>query len=257
MKHVEEYRDPEMARKISSRIREINRRAIRIMEVCGTHTMSIFRYGIRSLLPDTISLISGPGCPVCVTSQREIDVCIEICRMKDVTVATFGDLMRVPGTDSSLQKERANGRDVRVVYSTFDAMDLARKNPHRRVVFLGVGFETTAPTVAASILTARNEGVGNYLVFSAHKLVPPALEALLGTEGVAIDGLILPGHVSVIIGEKAYEPLVEKYRTPCAIAGFEPVDILHAIHSLTARIEQGAATPGRSPLAAIKRRRTP
>jgi len=241
MKHVEEYRDPEMARRISSRIREINRRAVRIMEVCGTHTMSIFRYGIRSLLPDSISLISGPGCPVCVTAQREIDVCIEICRMKDVTVATFGDLMRVPGTESSLQKERANGRDVRVVYSTFDAMDLARKNPDRRVVFLGVGFETTAPTVAASILTARNEGVVNYLVFSAHKLVPPALETLLGSEGLAIDGLILPGHVSVIIGEKPYEPLVEKYRTPCAIAGFEPVDILRAIHSLTARIEQGTA----------------
>jgi hydrogenase expression/formation protein HypD len=241
MKHVEEYRDPGMARRISARIREINRRKIRLMEVCGTHTMSIFRYGIRSLLPDTISLISGPGCPVCVTAQREIDGCIELCRMPNVTVATFGDLMRVPGTESSLQKERANGRDVRVVYSTFDAMDMARKNPDRRIVFLGVGFETTAPTVAASILTAKDQGLENYLVFSAHKLVPPALESLLGTEGAAIDGLILPGHVSVIIGEKAYEPIVEKYRTPCAIAGFEPVDILHAIRSLTTRIERGEA----------------
>ncbi len=241
MKHSEEYRDPKTARRISELIREINSRKIRLMEVCGTHTMSIFRYGIRSLLPDTISLISGPGCPVCVTAQREIDGCIAACRLENVTVATFGDLMRVPGTESSLQKERANGRDVRVVYSTFDAMDLARKNLDRKIVFLGVGFETTAPTVAASILAAREQGLRNYLVFSAHKLVPPALEVLLGTEGLAIDGLILPGHVSVIIGEKGYEAIVEKFHTPCAIAGFEPVDILHAIHCLTTRIEQGKA----------------
>ncbi|RJR54346.1 MAG: hydrogenase formation protein HypD [Desulfobacteraceae bacterium] len=241
MRHSEEYRDPDMAKRISQRIREISRRKTRIMEVCGTHTMSIFRFGIRSLLPETISLISGPGCPVCVTAQREIDACIEISRMENVTVATFGDLMRVPGTDSSLQKERANGRDVQVVYSTFDAMGLARKNPERRVVFLGVGFETTAPTIAASILSAREQGLENYCVFSAHKLVPPALEALSAAERVAIDGLMLPGHVSVIIGEKAYRPVVEKYRIPCAIAGFEPVDILHAIHSLCSRIEQGVA----------------
>jgi hydrogenase expression/formation protein HypD len=241
MKHVEEYRDPEMAGKLSQRIRGISRKQIRLMEVCGTHTMSIFRYGIRSLLPETISLISGPGCPVCVTSQGEIDACLELCRKEGVILATFGDLMRVPGTESSLQKERANGKDVRVVYSTFDALEIARNNPARRIVFLGVGFETTAPTVAASILTAKELGLHNYSVFSAHKLVPPALEALAATKDLSIDGLLLPGHVSVIIGEKGYEPLTRVHRMPCAIAGFEPVDILQSIHSLTVQIENGTA----------------
>jgi hydrogenase expression/formation protein HypD len=237
LKHIEEYRDPGMARRISERIRGISSRKIRLMEVCGTHTMSIFRNGIRALLPDTISLISGPGCPVCVTSQGEIDACVEVCRIEGVTVATFGDLMRVPGTDSSLQKERADGKDVRVVYSSFDALEIARMHPDRSVVFLGVGFETTAPTIAASILSARERGLRNYSVLSAHKLVPPALQALAAMKGLAVDGLILPGHVSVIIGAKAYEPLVGSYRIPCAIAGFEPLDILQSIFSLTAQIE--------------------
>ncbi len=241
MKHVEEYRDPEMARRISERIWKISRRKIRLMEVCGTHTLSIFRHGIRGLLPDTISLISGPGCPVCVTSQGEIDTCVQVCRIERVIVSTFGDLMRVPGTGSSLQRERAEGRDVRVVYSTFDALEIARRNLDRRVVFLGVGFETTAPTVAASILSAREAGLKNYSVLCAHKLVPPALHSLVTTEGIAFDGLILPGHVSVIIGAGAYEPLARRNRIPCAIAGFEPLDILQAIFSLTAQIESGTA----------------
>jgi hydrogenase expression/formation protein HypD len=239
LRHLEEYRDPKMVRMISGKIRKISRKRIRLMEVCGTHTMSIFRHGIRALLPDRISLISGPGCPVCVTSQGEIDACVEICRKEGVIAVTFGDLMRVPGTDSSLQRERANGRDVRVVFSTFDGLEIAEKNPDRKVVFLGVGFETTAPTVAASILTARARGLDNYSVLSAHKLVPPALEALVAAGDLAVDGLILPGHVSVILGARAYEPLAASYRVPCAIAGFEPVDILQAIHSLTEQIEEG------------------
>lgn len=210
------------------------------MEVCGTHTMSIFRSGIRTLLPARISLVSGPGCPVCVTSQNEIDSFIETARADDVIVATFGDLLRVPGTNSSLQKERASGKDIRIVYSTSDALEIAKKNPQKKVAFLGVGFETTAPTIAASILSAKEIGLYNYFVFSAHKLIPPALVTLLGTNGVNVDGLILPGHVSVIIGTKAYLRLFNQYQVPCVVTGFEPADILQAIFMLVKQIEAGS-----------------
>jgi hydrogenase expression/formation protein HypD len=210
------------------------------MEVCGTHTMSIFRHGIRSLLPDTIQLLSGPGCPVCVTSQGEIDAFIELAR-QDAVVATFGDLMRVPGTRSSLEKERSRGGDIRVVYSTLDAVELARTNPDKKVVFLGVGFETTAPTVAASILAARAAGIDNYFVYAAHKRVLPALLALTGMDALKVDGFLLPGHVSVIIGEDAYRPLMDAHPLPCVVAGFEPGDILSGIRMLVRQIESGAA----------------
>ena len=239
IKHLEEYRDPDISRAIIGNIKKISRKKIRLMEVCGTHTMSIFRSGIRSLLPDTISLLSGPGCPVCVTDQKEIDAFIELSKIDDVIIATFGDLLKVPGTKSSLQKERAEGKDIRIVYSTFDAIDIARKNPDKKVIFLGIGFETTAPTIAASILSARDKNIDNYFVFSAHKLVPPALTALMSNNNLNIDGFILPGHVSVIIGEKAYLPFFEKYKIPCAITGFEPADILQAILSLVRQIEGG------------------
>ena len=237
IKHLEEYRDPQIAKKIVERIKTISQRPIRLMEVCGTHTMSIFKSGIRTLLPDTITLLSGPGCPVCVTAQNEIDAFIVLSRIDDVIVTTFGDLIKVPGTDSSLQKEQANGRDIRIVYSTFDALGIAAKNPGKQVVFLGVGFETTAPTIAASILSANEMKLKNYAVFCAHKLVPPALEALMQTRDVKIDGFILPGHVSVIIGTDAYRPFFERYQAPCVIAGFEPADILQAIFLLTEQIE--------------------
>ena len=209
------------------------------MEVCGTHTMSIFRSGIRGLLPATVSLLSGPGCPVCVTSQNEIDAFIALSRFDDVIITTFGDLIRVPGTDSSLQKERAEGSDIRMVYSTFDALEIARKNPNKKVAFLGVGFETTAPTIAASILTAMEMRINNYFVFCAHKVLPPALDILMKVKETKIDGFILPGHVSVIIGIKAYLPFFEQYQTPCVVAGFEPVDILQAILMLVEQIEAG------------------
>jgi len=179
LKHIEEYRDSEIAKKLINKIKATSRRPIRLMEVCGTHTVSIFRSGIRSLLPKTISLLSGPGCPVCVTDQREIDAFIELARLDDVIVTTFGDLLRVPGSNSSLQKESAEGHDIRVVYSTFDALEVAQKNPDKKVVFLGVGFETTAPTIAASIMQAGQMKVDNYSVISAPKLVPPALDTLL------------------------------------------------------------------------------
>jgi hydrogenase expression/formation protein HypD len=240
IKHLHEYRDPELSRKIIQQITKTSQKNIRLMEVCGTHTTSIFRNGIRSLLPQTISLLSGPGCPVCVTAQNEIDAFIELAKLDDVIIATFGDLIKVPGADSSLQNEQANGRDVRVVYSTFDALDIAKKNPDKNVVFLGVGFETTAPTIAASILAARDLNLKNYFVISAHKLLPPALVTLAENPETKIDGFILPGHVSVIIGVKAYIPFYEQYNIPCVIAGFEPIDILQAILMLTKQIEDNA-----------------
>ena len=241
MKHIDEYRDPELSRRIVDKIKTTSRKKGRLMEVCGTHTMAIFRSGIRGLLPETITLLSGPGCPVCVTSQREIDTFVQVAGMKDVIATTFGDLMRVPGTHSSLQKERAEGKKIRIVYSAFDALDLAESRPQKEVVFLGVGFETTAPTIAASIIEGKRRKLNNFSVLSAHKLVPPALNALMAAEDVRIDGFICPGHVSVIIGSTAYVPVVEKYHVPCVVSGFEPGDILQSIYMLVKQIEAGDA----------------
>jgi hydrogenase expression/formation protein HypD len=240
LKHIDEYRDSEISQQLIEKLKSISKKDVRLMEVCGTHTVSIFRSGIRSLLPRTISLLSGPGCPVCVTDQAEVDAFIELARVDDVIITTFGDLMRVPGTRSSLQKESAGGRDIRVVYSTFDALEIARKNPAKNVVFLGVGFETTAPTIAAAILSAVQTGVKNFSVISAHKLVPPALQALMASADVRIDGFILPGHVSVIIGLNAYRPFFDQYQIPCVVAGFEPIDILQAISMLVEMLESGS-----------------
>ncbi|MGW8187961.1 MAG: hydrogenase formation protein HypD, partial [Desulfobacterales bacterium] len=238
-KHVEEYRSADLSRSLAEKIRRISTRNIRLMEVCGTHTVSIFRSGIRSLLPETISLLSGPGCPVCVTAQSEIDAFIALARTEGVIITTFGDLMRVPGTVSSLQKQRAEGRDIRIVYSTMDAVDVARENPDKKVVFLGVGFETTAPTIAAAIVTARRMGVDNFFVYSAHKLVPPALAALMSLSGVNLDGFLLPGHVSVIIGLDGYRDFFKTHQIPCVVAGFEPTDLLQAIAMLVEQVETG------------------
>jgi len=242
LKHIEEYRDAGIAKSLIQKIKTASKRPVRLMEVCGTHTVSIFRSGIRSVLPENISLLSGPGCPVCVTDQREIDAFIELARLDDVIVTTFGDLMRVPGSNSSLQQERANGHDIRVVYSTFDALAVAQKNPDKKVVFLGVGFETTAPTIAAAILQADQMKIENFSVISAHKLVPPALETLMSLEDVQLDGFILPGHVSVIIGLNAYRPFFDRYQIPCVVAGFEPADILQAVSMLVGMIK--TSNPG-------------
>ncbi len=240
LKHIDEYRDSEISQQLIEKIKSSSKKDVRLMEVCGTHTVSIFRSGIRSMLPRTVSLLSGPGCPVCVTDQAEVDAFIELARVDDVIITTFGDLMRVPGTRSSLQKESAGGRDIRVVYSTFDALEIARKNSAKKVVFLGVGFETTAPTIAAAILSAAQEGVKNFSVISAHKLVPPALQALMASADARIDGFILPGHVSVIIGLNAYRPFFDQYQIPCVVAGFEPIDILQAISMLVQMLESGS-----------------
>ena len=239
LKHMEEYRAAEISKPIAKKIRMMSTKHIRLMEVCGTHTVSIFRSGIRSVLPPTIALLSGPGCPVCVTDQAEIDAFIELARIEDVIVTTFGDLMRVPGTHSTLRNEKAAGRDIRMVYSTMDAVEIAQKNPGKKVVFLGVGFETTAPTIAAAMLSARQLGLANFFVHSAHKLVPPALAALMSLGDANVDGFILPGHVSVIIGLDAYRPFFEQHRIPCVVAGFEPADILQAVAMLVEQIENG------------------
>jgi len=238
MKYQDEYRDPELAEKIVMAIKQKSRRQVRFMEVCGTHTVAIFRSGLKELLPETITLISGPGCPVCVTAPEDIDRAILLCRQPEVTVATFGDLMRVPGSDSSLQREKARGADVRMVYASFDALEWARQHRDRRVVMLGIGFETTIPTIAAAVHQAHKEGLGNFLVFSAHKLLPPAMDGLLSAEEVHIDGFLCPGHVTTIIGTNPYQTVVDRYGKSCVISGFEPVDVLQSIQMLVSQMEE-------------------
>ena len=224
-----EFRDPELAKALVAQIREKSRKSLRLMEVCGTHTMSIFRYGIRSVLPDTITLLSGPGCPVCVTAQKDIDAYVMLARRPEVILTTFGDLMKVPGSGSSLAGEKAKGADVRMVYSIFDALAVAKENPDKEVVFCAVGFETTIPTIAGAVITAKAQGVKNFSIYGANKLTPPALAALMETDGVEIDGFILPGHVSVITGLDAFSGTFEKYQIPSVVTGFEPVDILQSV----------------------------
>lgn len=199
------------------------------MEVCGTHTMAIFRYGLRELLPANIRLISGPGCPVCVTPNRYLDKAIALAGTEGVTVATFGDMMRVPGSRSSLERERSKGASIRAVYSTDDALAMARSHPEREIVFLGVGFETTAPTVASSIIEALREGISNYSVLCGHKTMPEVMGALLAAGGVDVDGFLLPGHVSAIIGTSPYRFLANRYNKRSVVAGFEPLDIMQSI----------------------------
>lgn len=241
MKHQAEFRDGEAARALAARLRAASRRPVRLMEICGTHTVSIFRHGIRSVLPETIRLVSGPGCPVCVTATEEIDRAVRLARTPGLRVATFGDLIRVPGTESSLKEEMARGAKVSMVYSSLDALTLAAQHPEEEVVFLGIGFETTAPTVAAAVLTAARDGCRNFSVLSAHKLLPPAMEALLQSGELRIDGFICPGHVTTIIGTEAYLAVAEKYGTPCVVTGFEPVDILQGISMLVDLLEAGRA----------------
>jgi len=208
------------------------------MEVCGTHTMAIARAGIKKILPEEVKLISGPGCPVCVTSQGDIDRAIELSRKKDVIIATFGDMMRVPGTKASLEEMRRHGSGVRVVYSCLDALDIAKKNPRKNVVFMGVGFETTSPTVAAAILRAKSEKVRNFFVLSNFKLIFPALEAISASKETNIDGFICPGHVSVITGSVPYEKVAKRYKKPCVITGFETIDILKGIERLIRQVKR-------------------
>jgi len=209
------------------------------MEFCGGHTVTIFRYGIRQVLPKTIEMVSGPGCPVCVTANIELDKAIALARIPEVIIATFGDMLKVPSSYSSLQEVKADGADVRMVYSTIDAINLAKQNPAKSVVFLGIGFETTAPIVAASLLQAEEEGLRNYYILSMHKVCPPAIRAILNSGEVKLHGLICPGHVSTIIGSYPWEFIARDYSIPCVVSGFEPLDVLQCVYMLVAQIENG------------------
>lgn len=215
-------------------------RVVNLMEVCGTHTMAAFRTGLRSLLPQNVRLLSGPGCPVCVTPNSFLDQAIELARRPKTIVATFGDMLRVPGSHGSLEQVRAQGGQVRVVYSALDALELAGKNPDHEVVFLGVGFETTAPGTAWALREAVNSA-RNFSVLCAHKTMPRAMAALLSSGEVRIDGFLCPGHVSLIIGAQAYEFLSREWRAPCVVAGFEGEDMLEAIAMLLRQIEERRA----------------
>ncbi len=242
MRFVDEFRDPQAAKGLAARItRALERcgRTLRFMEVCGGHTMAIHRFGIPGLLPDGVELLSGPGCPVCVTPTTFVDRAIELGRDEATTLATFGDLYRVPGAAGSLEDAVAEGLDVRIVYSPRDALRLARRHSERRVVFLAVGFETTAPTVAATVLEAHGEGVANFAVMSGHKTMPGALRALVEAPEVAIDGFLLPGHVTTIIGTAPYRFLPQEFGAACCVTGFEPTDILMGIMSLVRQVATG------------------
>ncbi len=244
MKYIDEFRNREIAIGLSKKIANLveGHNTVTIMEVCGTHTMSVYRYGLKKLLPPNIRLLSGPGCPVCVTPVSYIDTAIAVSQRKDILITTFGDMMRVPGSSSSLEKERAKGAPIVVVYSTLDALSLAEKYPEKQVVFLAVGFETTVPTVAASILEADRRGLKNYFVLTSHKVMPPAMKALLKDKELNLDGFICPAHVSTIIGSRPYEFIAKDFHVPCVIAGFEPLDILQGIYMLLEQIVEKKAS---------------
>lgn len=220
-------------------IRQAAERPLRLMEVCGTHTVAIFKAGIRQLLPENIELVSGPGCPVCVTPHHYMDTAIAYSRQPDIMIATFGDMLRVPGSASSLNQEKAAGADIRVVYSPLEALALAQANPQKKIIFLAVGFETTAPTAAAVVMAAAQQHVTNFYLLSAHKQVPPALTALLTAEDVQVDGFLLPGHVCAVLGEQPFSFLAAQYRIPAVVTGFAPLEILAAVHRLVLNIQAG------------------
>jgi len=234
---LEAFRSEPAARALVSRIELLAAEPVSLMEVCGTHTVAISRFGLRSMLPPHLRLLSGPGCPVCVTPLSEIDHAIAVAREPGVVVTTFGDMMRVPGSSSSLEAERAEGADVRIVYSPLESLDVAESEPDSEVVFIGVGFETTSPTIAASVVEAKRRGIRNYSVLPFFKTVPNALDMLAALPGRALDGFICPGHASVIIGAGAYEPIARERNMPCVVVGFEPLDILAGVAMLLDQVK--------------------
>jgi hydrogenase expression/formation protein HypD len=235
MKYIDEFRDKEIVKGLVKTIAKSAQGKVNLMEVCGTHTMAIFRSGIKQILPPSINLISGPGCPVCVTSQSDIDRMLFLARRKNVIITTFGDMLRVPGTDSSLEKERACGSDIRPVYSPLDALEIARQNTRKEIDFLAVGFETTAPVIASIVSDAQEQKIKNFSIYCCHKTIPPAMKVLLEAKEIKIDGFLCPGHVSSIIGSQAYDFIAHDFRIPCVISGFEPIDILETIMMLIAQ----------------------
>lgn len=235
------FKDPELAKGLVHSIDAWAPEHATLMEVCGTHTVAIARNGLRSMMPNDTKLVSGPGCPVCVTANEDIDTVIALSRIPDVMIATFGDMTRVPGSTSSLLKEQAEGRSINIVYSPLDALKLAQDNPDKEIVFVGVGFETTTPLVAMAIKRAKEMGLTNFSVFVAHKNMPNALEVIVSDPQLKIDALILPGHVSTIIGTKPYEFLAEKYGIPGVVTGFEPVDVLQGVAMIMRQLHEGRA----------------
>jgi hydrogenase expression/formation protein HypD len=241
LKYITEFRNSALAQGLIADIRRKSKRKVRFMEFCGGHTVAIFKYGIRQALPPTIELVSGPGCPVCVTATADIDKAIALALVPGVIITSFGDMLRVPGSRSSLQQARAMGADIRVVYSTLDALKIAQDNPAKSVVFIGVGFETTAPTIAASVLQAHEQRIKNYRILSLHKLCPPVIKTILDAGEMKLDGLICPGHVSAVTGSNAWEFVAMDYGIPCVVAGFEPTDILQCVDMLVTQVEKREA----------------
>ena len=248
MKYVEEFRDAEKAKvlvheidKLVAEIDVAKERPIAIMEVCGGHTRSIFRYGLEGMLPKEIELVHGPGCPVCVLPMGRVDDCVSIAERPEVIFTTFGDAMRVPGSKKSLMQAKADGADVRMVYSPMDALALAKKNPDREVVFFAIGFETTIPSTALTILQAQAEGVDNFSVFCNHITIVPTIKAILDSPDLQLDGFLGPGHVSMVIGTAPYEFISNHYKRPMVVAGFEPLDVLQSIWMVLKQIKEGRA----------------
>jgi hydrogenase expression/formation protein HypD len=246
MKYVDEFRDPQKAqfllkeiRGLVPSIRQGRSRPVSIMEVCGGHTHAIFRYGVETMLPDGIELVHGPGCPVCVLPMGRVDDCVALANMPGMIFTTFGDAMRVPGSRGSLLQARANGADVRMVYSPLDALKIARDNPDRQVVFFALGFETTMPGTALTVLRAERDGIKNFSLFCNHITIVPTIKAILDSPDLQLDGFLGPGHVSMVIGNSPYRFIAEHYKRPMVVAGFEPLDILHALWMVLRQIAEG------------------
>lgn len=239
MKYIDEFKNKTLISNLVGKIRQITPADKRIifMEVCGTHTQSFFRYGIGNLIPENIEILSGPGCPVCVSSQEYIDQAIAYSKLKNVVIATFGDMMRVPGTNSSLEKEKAKGATIKIVYSSLAALKIAEENSQKKVIFLAVGFETTIPTTALAILEAKSKKLDNFFVFCSHKLIPPAMLEIAKDKKLNIQGFICPGHVSAIIGSRPYNKIAGDFKIPCVVAGFEPLDLLETLLLLLEQIK--------------------
>ncbi len=239
MKYLDEFRDPELAQKLFNDIRQITTRKWAMMEVCGGQTHSIIRNGIDQLLPDKIELIHGPGCPVCVTPLGVIDRALAIAAREDVIFCSFGDMLRVPGSESDLFRIKSAGGDVRIVYSPLDALKIARENPDRQVVFFGIGFETTAPANAMAVFQARQQGIDNFSMLVSHVLVPPAIEAIMSSPTNRVQAFLAAGHVCSVMGYEEYVPLAEKYKVPIVVTGFEPLDVLEGIRRVVLQLENG------------------
>jgi hydrogenase expression/formation protein HypD len=246
MRYADEFRDPDKARALVAEIARLaaplaaaRRRPLQVMEVCGGHTHTIFRYGLKAMLPaDSIEFVHGPGCPVCVLPMGRVDDCLALARDPNIIFTTFGDAMRVPGSQGNLLQAKANGADVRMVYSPLDALQLARANPRREIVFFALGFETTMPSTALTVLQARREGVGNFSLFCNHITIIPTIKAILDSPELRIDGFLGPGHVSMVIGNRPYEFIAGHYRKPIVIAGFEPLDLLQSLWMLIRQLSE-------------------